>query len=289
MLVILGCGFIGTRLARAALAAGRPVRVCSRHPAKLAPLGELGAEVVEFDAAKPEGFGRALAGTRGPSVIYSVPPGGNVSSGAISRAAKAAREAGASCLIYLGSSGLYGKRPEDDRVIDEDSGIVLDDQTSFVHEEAAVHAASQAGLRTVTLRLAAVYGPGRGVRNRLRKGTYQMVDDGVHWISRIHVDDLVQIIFAAEARAAAGSVYMVADDRPTTQREYTEWLCAHLGVPLPPSVPLFGNDGRVQTHRARNVSNAKLKRELGVTLTYPTYVEGEAQLDAEEAAQNTNG
>jgi len=284
--VILGCGFIGSRLARAAIAEGRQVRACARHLGKLAPLGELGVELVEIDAARTQhAFSRAFTGIRGATVVYAIPQVPGMPAGAaVSHAAHAARDAGSGCFVYLGSSGLYGKRPDDTQVIDETTAVVLDDLAAFLHDEASVNAAASAGLHTVILRLAAVYGVGRGVRSRLRKGNYQMIDDGAHWISRIHVDDLVQIIFACEARAPAGSLYLVADDRPTSQREYTEWLCERLGVPMPPSVPLFGRDGSVQVMRARNLSNAKLKRELGVTLRYPTYVEGEAQIEAEEAA-----
>lgn len=52
-LVILGCGYIGARVARAALAAGRTVRVASRSTGKLAPLGALGAELKYVDARCP--------------------------------------------------------------------------------------------------------------------------------------------------------------------------------------------------------------------------------------------
>src|SRR5205823_772842 len=76
-----------------------------------------------------------------------------------------------------------------------------------------------AGLPTVILRLAAIYGPGRGVRERLLAGTYQLVDEGAHYFSRVHVDDLVSIMCVAAERAPVGAVYCVADDRPTTQRD----------------------------------------------------------------------
>src|SRR5260221_474762 len=80
-------------------------------------------------------------------------------------------------------------------------------------------------LRLVTLRLAPVYGPNRGVRERIRKGDYRILDDGKHVTSRIHVDDLVAIVFAAEAKAVSKSRYLVADDEPTTQGEYAAFLC----------------------------------------------------------------
>jgi len=284
-LVILGCGFIGSRLARAAIAAGRTVRACTRSPAKVAALAELGVEVIAIDAAKQHQFGPALANQRGATVVYALPQiPGMIAGETVRRATHAAHNAGVGKFIYLGSAGVYGKRPEDHLVIDEMSSVSLDDRTAFHSDEAAVSAEGSGGLHTVILRMAAVYGPGRGVRARLRKGDYQMVDDGAHWISRIHVDDLVRILFACEARAAAGSLYLVGDDRPTSQREVVDWLCARLGTPLPPSVPLFGTDGRAAVMRARNISNALLKRDLDLTLLYPSFLEGEAQIEAEELA-----
>src|SRR5207245_790447 len=87
-----------------------------------------------------------------------------------------------------------------------------------IAEESAVDMARISGLSTVVLRLAAIYGPGRGVRERLKAGSYKLLDDGAHYFSRVHVDDLVAIVRAAAERAPGGAVYCVADDRPTTQR-----------------------------------------------------------------------
>lgn len=279
MLIILGCGYIGSRLARAALAQGRAVRVCARNASRLAPLAELGAEVVAFDATKHKAFGRAMAGTSGATVVWSLPllteiPAG----GGVRGAATTAKDSGARAFIYLGSCGLYGKRADDDAVIDEDSPLAGDDlqMQPYRMDEMALQSMLGGDLRTVVLRVAPVYGVGRGVRARLRKGDYKLIDDGAHWTPRIHVDDLVQVIFAAETRGPAGETYLVCDDKPTRQREYAEWLCARLGVPVPESGPTL-------TVRGRYLKNEKMKRELGIELKYPTFVEGEAQIEAEEA------
>ena len=64
-LVILGCGYVGTRLAKAALAEGRKVRVCSRSTGRLQPLAELGAELKFLDASTPKQFTGALASMAG--------------------------------------------------------------------------------------------------------------------------------------------------------------------------------------------------------------------------------
>jgi hypothetical protein len=152
-----------------------------------------------------------------------------------------------------------------------------------IAEESAVELARLSGLSTVVLRLAAIYGPGRGVRERLKAGTYKLIDDGAHWFSRVHVDDLVGIITAAAEHASTGAVYCVADDQPSTQREYSDWLVARLGVAAPPSVPSLAPGAPRRGIRNRKVCNALVKRELDYRFRYPSYVAGEAAIDQEAA------
>jgi uncharacterized cupin superfamily protein/nucleoside-diphosphate-sugar epimerase len=288
-LVILGCGYIGSRVARAALADGRTVRVCARNVARLEPLHALGADVHALDATKLRQFGPALNGLAYPTVLYAVPPLPEMPSGAaLARACEAAMNVGARSFIYLSSAGLYGDKPSDDW-IDEDSNVAHDDpaMASYFTDEAAVESAGFAGLRTVVLRLAAVYGPGRGVRMRMRAGDYRLLDDGRYWVSRIHVDDLVRIILGAEARAPQGARLLIGDDHPATQREYAEWLAPRLGVPLPSSVSSYAPGARRTAHRGRRIRNERMKRDLDVTLEYPSFVEGEEAIEREEGGGTT--
>ena len=263
-LVIFGCGYVGTRLAKAALAAGRPVRVCSRGVERLEPLRALGAEIFYMDASRAKQFGPALVGTMRATVVYSIPPLYGMPAGeAVRRATHAALSAGVACFIYLGTSGLYGTRPDEDWV-DEESSVAHDDPSMAARlaDEAAVEGGASAGLHTVTFRIAAIYGPGRGVRARLLRGDYKLIDDGQHYISRVHVDDLVRAILAADVRADSGSVFMVSDDRPTTQYEYAEWLAARLNLPMPPSTPSIAPGTRRTLLRGRRIRNTKLKQQL---------------------------
>lgn len=286
-LIILGCGYVGSRIARAALAAGRTVRVCSRSPGKLVPLGELGAEVKYVDAAMPKPLTLSLSGLPGATVIYSIPPAGTAPPASVMRAAlQAAYGNGATCFIYFSSSGLYGAEPDDEAWVDEQTPLVGDDPTmrNVQDVEAAIASSTFDTLRTVILRLAPVYGGGRGVRERLRKGTYKLLDDGQHAISRIHIDDVVGVVAAAEDRAPNRSLFLVADDEPTTQADYARWLCDRLGLPMPPSRPIFELGSPRVAHRNRRIRNTHLKQTLGLTLRYPTFREGEAAIEAEETA-----
>jgi len=289
-LIILGCGYIGTRLARAALAAGRSVRVCGRSTGRLTALTEAGAQVKYLDASVAKQLNPALSGLPGATVVYSIPPITVLPPGQAIRAAlQAAYGAGAACFVHFSSAGLYGSQPDDETWIDEATPLAQDDPPMMnVHsDEREVDICQFDRLRTVILRLAPVYGPGRGMRQRLKKGEYRILDDGQHATSRIHVDDVVNVVFAAEDHAPRGARYLVADDEPTTQGQYAAWLSERMGLPMPPSRQMFEPGASRTAHRNRRVRNALMKRELAVELRYPSYREGEAAIEAELAAAAT--
>ncbi|HEX4450637.1 MAG TPA: NAD-dependent epimerase/dehydratase family protein [Kofleriaceae bacterium] len=287
-LIVIGCGYVGSRIARAALAAGDPVRACARSTGRLQPLGAAGAEVKYLDVAIPKQLPQILAGLPGATVIYSIPPVLPLPPGlAVRNTLQAAYGAGAAAFIYFSSSGLYGALPDDDVWIDEDTPVVHDDEAmkNVLSDEDEISRCTFGRMRLVMLRLAPVYGPGRGVRARLAKGDYRLLDDGSHAISRIHVDDVARIVFAAAERAPDKSTYIVADDEPTTQRDYAGWLCERMSLPLPPSRSLYEPGASRVAHRNRKLRNTKLKRELGLELRYPSFREGEVAIEAELAAK----
>jgi len=286
-LIILGCGYIGTHLARAALAAGRAVRVCGRSTGRLTVLTEAGAQVKYLDAGVPKQLGPALSGLPGATVVYSVPPVTTLPPGnAIRAALQAAYGAGVACFVHFSSAGLYGSQPDDEIWIDEDTPLAQDDppMMNVLSDEHEIDVCQFDRLRTVILRLAPVYGPGRGMREQLRKQKYRILDDGRHATSRIHVDDVVNVVFAAEERAASRSRYLVADDEPTTQGQYAAWLSERMGLPMPPSRQMFEPGAPQTAHRNRRVRNARMKRDLAIELRYPSYREGEVAIEAELAA-----
>lgn len=292
--VVLGCGYVGTRLAQSLLADGVTVRVCSRRIALLEPLRLRGADVHYIDGGRPHQFSPALAGLVRPVVVYSIPgvPGLPQGEG-VRRAATAAQRAGASAFLYLSSSAVYGRSelPFTSEWVDEDSPVAIGDADAMVRlaDEAALQSIAQSGLRTVILRLGAIYGPtldefhaARGARQRLRAGQYKLWDGGRHYFSRIFIDDLVRIIRSAADKAPPGSLYVVGDDTPCLQSEYGAWLAQHLGLPMPPEVDAARAGGPRNIIRGRRLRNTKLKKDLGITLLYPGYREGELAIDAVE-------
>jgi nucleoside-diphosphate-sugar epimerase len=139
-------------------------------------------------------------------------------------------------------------------------------------------------------RLAGIYGPGRSVFDQIRGGTARRIVKPGHAFSRIHVDDIVQVLMASITAPEPGAIYNVADDEAAEQADVVSYACGLLGVPAPPTVA-FEDAEKTMSPMARSfwdddrrVDNAKLKSALGVTLRYPTYREGLQAILAGERA-----
>jgi nucleoside-diphosphate-sugar epimerase len=264
-LTLLGCGYTLGRLARAEARAGRRVVGTTRDPERARALGGAGVEVLPLE--------EALARAGGTGVVVSIPP----EAGLDARIAARLAEVKPAALVYLSSTGVYGGARGH---VDEDTPVDPAAPSGQGRLAAEALYRPQGG---VALRVAGIYGPGRGLHQRLLAGTHALPDGGHNRISRIHVDDLGAAIQVALERGGAGSVLCVADDAPVPQREVVAWLCERLGVPLPPSVPAGEVAATLRGDRA--VSNARLKA-LGWTPRYPTYREGfSAALEEERAGR----
>ena len=132
------------------------------------------------------------------------------------------------------------------------------------------------GFESMVLRLGGIYGPGRNHAARIREGTARpyLTDK---YTNRIHVEDAASSLEVLLDRGKPGEIYLGVDDRPSTQKEFYEWLYARLGRPLPAADGGSGVRGS-----NKRCSNKKLKA-LGWKPLYPTYREGyEALLKGHE-------
>ncbi len=256
--LVLGCGYVGSALARVL---GTDVTLASRHPETLAPLArELGALAIRVDLADPSTL--QLAGF---DIIACLAPPGSDPAGELAAVIAAAPTAR---LIYGSSTGVYA--PAGGAVVDET--FPTEPVTSSGAARVAAESALAAARSAVSLRISGIHGPGRGLLDRIRKGTYRIVGDGTGHVSRIHVDDLVSAILAAGTSSVTGAIN-IADDDPAPIGEVADAIAAHLGVPPPPRVPLSSVSAEVagMLTADRRIDNTRMKRELGVALRYPSW------------------
>jgi len=258
---ILGCGYTGTALARRVIADGERAIVTRRDAIAAETIGqELGAEFRAVDLAHT-----CAPAPNGSIVVCCAPPGADPAAEIANLTALAS---GAAKLIYVSSTGVYA--PGGGAWVDE--SWPLEPTTTTGRARLVAERALPA--TAIALRAAGIYGPGRGLVDRLRAGTYRIVGDGSAHVSRIHVDDLVAIILAAARSPEPGvtGAFNCADDDPAAIGELADALAATLGVPPPPRVPIASVDAEVagMLGADRRISNARLKRELFVTLTHPS-------------------
>lgn len=275
---LVGCGYTGTRLARALVGQGADVTVTRTTTAAAEDSAtELGARGVRVDLSDPT----TLTGVVPPdAIVVCLAPPGRDPTGEV-RALVAAC-AHAQRLVYVSSTGVYAPA----------AGAWVDEQFPEEPRTAAgaARVAAEAGLAGATvshvsLRVAGIHGPGRGLVDRMRSGTYRIIGDGSAHVSRIHVIDLVAAIIAAGRSHISGAIN-IADDDPAPAGEVGDAIAAHLGLPPPPRVPAANVSAEVagMLTADRRISNRRMKEELGVVLAYPSWRTVLAQVPANSPA-----
>jgi nucleoside-diphosphate-sugar epimerase len=280
-IVIVGCGDIGRRVARLALAKGFAVTALVRSPEKAGELEGIGVTTVLGDLDSPDPV-EGLP-TRGALVFYFVPPPGGGTIDNRVRTFCGSIEPGEEPekIVYLSTTGVYG-----------------DTRGEWVTEETPVNPQTPRGHRrldaeellrgwgvhrkvaTVILRVTGIYGPNRFPLDRLQGGHPVLREEEAPYTNRIHADDLARVCLAAAERAQDGEIFNVSDGRPGTLTEYFDAVADAFGLPRPPRVTLE-EARKVMTPlmlsyiaESRRIDNRRMRERLGVELLYPTLEEG---------------
>lgn len=269
---IVGLGYVGAALAQELVGAGGRVVGTTRDEAKARRLRANGVEVHVTDLA--DAVAVADLWPHGAALVHTAPPSrGSVGEDRLATVlAQRARNKGAAALVYLSTTGLYAER--DGGWVDEESPTAPRDaaaQARLVTEEGYLRAAMELGIVGVAFRLAGIYGPGRGLRERVREGRVRLWGGGHQILNRVHRDDIVRFVRAAlAAPASMGGIYNLADDEPASLREQARYHAELLGLPVPPDAPMVEAPSPTLTG-SRRVSNAKAKRVFALELHHPTF------------------
>ena len=270
--LVVGCGYLGGRVAARWRAAGRDVSAVTRsHAAALAAAGLTPVVADVCDARSLEAVRRLPPlGT----VVYAVGldrrdgrPMHDVYVTGLANVLAALPPAGR--VVYISSTGVYGQtgggwvtEAADTEPLDDSGRVVL-----------AAEAVLQAYRPdAVILRLAGLYGPGRLLRGAAVRAGEAYVGDADKWLNLAHVADAAAAVLAAEGRAdAPGRVFNIADGSPVTRRQFYTTLAQLLGAPP----AQFGPAPGTPTAEANRRIDATLARSvLGWRPAFPSYREG---------------
>jgi len=184
---------------------------------------------------------------------------------------------------YLSTTGVYGDHQG--AWVDENTALTPSTKRGQLRVE--VEAAWQAmGLPLHIFRLAGIYGPGRGPFEKVRNGTARRIIKQGQVFSRIHVDDIAQVLAASIAQPDPGAIYNLCDDDPAPPEDVIAHAAHLLGLPVPEAVDFETADmtpmARSFYAESKKVRNERIKTDLGIKLIYPDYRAGLAALLAAE-------
>ncbi|HEV3003227.1 MAG TPA: SDR family oxidoreductase [Pirellulales bacterium] len=285
--LVIGCGYLGSRVARRWRESGDEVFVVTRCPQRAAALAAEGYRPLVADVTKPETLG---GWPEAHTVLYAV--------GYDRRTAKsieqvyveglqhvlAALRAPRGRFIYISSTGVHGGR--DGAWVDEATPCrptrrggraCLDaEQVLLAHPLAD---------RSVILRLAGVYGPGRIPRRAALQLGEPMAAPRDGYMNLIHIDDAVETVLAACHRPITlPRTYLVADGKPVRRHEYYAELARLAGGPAPRYIgPPDDSPAAQRASADKRIDNTRMLAELAISLRYPSFREGLAAIVESES------
>lgn len=266
-ILIVGCGYVGTALAKAWVARGETVIGTRRTPQGTKALEAEGLTPMRLDLSDPP---KSLPPADWVYVLVSGNHG-ELLPGGLQNLLSLLRDRPPRKLIYTSSTVVYG----------EHSGAWVDEGSArqarhlaashlMAAEDLVLSASEQSGVPGVLARVSGIYGPNRIIgRDRVLNGE-PIPGDPQGFLNLIHRDDLVSGLMALAERGRAGEAYLFSDDLPVIRAEYYRFLAERIGV----GAVAFGGTSRKELSGSRRCRNQKIKRELGLALKFPTYRQG---------------
>ena len=268
--LVVGCGYLGLRVARLWRDAGSRVLALTRSSDRASALAAEGIEPVLGDVTTPGGIPSLPAVD---TLFWGV--GFDRASGASYRDVHVAglgrvldAVPGAPRIVFSSSTGVWGS--DDGTVVDEttpahparEAGRVL------LEAEALLHA--RVGDRGTTLRFAGLYGSGRLPRLDDLKAGRPIAADPDSWLNLIHADDAARIVVAVAAAPHAKPLYVVSDGVPVKRRAWYAHLAARTGSPP----PTFDTAAERTRGADKRVNPALLFHDVPLELTHPDAFRG---------------
>lgn len=262
--LVVGCGYLGLRVARLWRDAGVRVHALTRSAERARALAAEGLDPILGDVTTPSGLdGLPAVDTLLWAVGFDRSSGASyhdVHVGGLGRVLD--RLPGVRRVVFSSSTGVWGT--DDGAVVDEttparparEAGRVLLDAEALLH--------ARVGDRGTALRFAGLYGPDRLPRlDDLRAGR-PIAADPDSWLNLIHIDDAARIVVAVAASPHARRLYVVSDGHPVRRRDWYAHLAARTGSPP----PTFDTSAERTRGADKRVNPARLFRDVPLALTY---------------------
>jgi nucleoside-diphosphate-sugar epimerase len=301
--LIVGCGYLGQRVARRLVARGVTVLGTTRSERRAPELAELGVQPLLVSVTEPLTFAALKPALDAASldVYYMVPPGrpGNEPSprqvvlGGTAHMVKQLKHANLRRALLVSSTAVYGQQHGE--VVDADTDPEpVDERGKLLHEAEQFWRGS--GAAYSVLRLAGLYGPGRVVGLRAISEGSPLVGDPQKLLNLIHVDDATDLAIAMMESPTAGPVELGCDGHPVPRIDYYTYLAEKLGVDPPQmlddqqAAAQFGlSADRLRRSASKALDNIITCQRTGWSPRYANFREGVDTVLEEAAKKHGRG
>lgn len=183
-------------------------------------------------------------------------------------------------LGYLSATNVYGN--QQGKLVDELSSTLATNQSAkwrLAAETNWLSSYHDFDLPITIFRLGAIYGPNRSIINRLLNNEIvQVIEAKGHLFSRIHLEDIANLLLASIIKTSYNEIFNLVDDFPTSNSELINHAYQLINKSPPKPIPLdqaklspraleFYQDNKI-------VNNNKVKTFFNYSFKFPSYHSG---------------
>ncbi len=181
-------------------------------------------------------------------------------------------------ITYLSATSVYGNH--NGKWVDENSFTIPTSENGInrlAAEKKWISVCKKLNLPVQIFRLSGIYSNTSNIIKRLKLGDIKIIDKKNHFFSRIHVDDIVNILFKSMTKFKSGEIYNISDDKPASNEEIIQYAAKLLRVKIPEKIKLTNvrNKMLINFYKdSKKVSNKKMKNFFNYKLKFPSFIEG---------------
>ena len=235
--LIIGCGYLGQRVAHRWLQSGSTVFATTRSAANAQILSAADIHPITGDVTAADGSPERIQGLpEVDTVLWAVgfdkdanASYHDVHVGGLLRVLE--QIPNNPRVIFISSTGVWGNEATDD--VDESTPACPTREAGQVLLEAEATLGKHPKGPGVVLRLAGIYGPGRLPRVTDIRENKPIPADPDSWLNLIHVDDAVSVICDISELPSPENLYVVSDTTPLRRNEWYSSLAKFTNSPPP--------------------------------------------------------
>ena len=180
---------------------------------------------------------------------------------------------------YLSATNVYGDH--NGELVSESSQTKPKTKKGInrlVAEKQWLELISKFNLPIKIFRLAGIYGPNRNIKDRLIKGLVKNIYKEGQFFSRIHVEDIANILNLSMNNITKNKIYNLADDFSCNLNVIIEYLCEKNSLIKPAQIDFddMSLDYKKESFFLENkrIDNSLVKKDLLKNFKYPSFKEG---------------